>query len=292
MVPGLPPLSWLRAFEAAARHLSFTQAAQELNLTQSAISQHVRSLESFLGHALFIRKTRALSLTEAGSNYLPTVREAFDLLARGTQSFVGMDRGRLLSLQCNLSFSVHWLAPRLQRLQAAHPWLILNVSTSIWEQRNDLSDYTLEIRFGRAGDMSDHAIKLTDDMLFPVCSPTYQNGDFSLDSAFLFDCSGVMSTWEVWARAQDIDFARAAEVNLASTYLVGMAAAQHGGGIVMCHDTLAADLLARGDLVRPFAGCAKMAESYFLFAPASHNETPASRVFSDWLMSELQPSNG
>ncbi|KZY29817.1 hypothetical protein A3731_25920 [Roseovarius sp. HI0049] len=78
-----PPLSWLRAFEAAARHLSFTLAAQELNLTQSAVSQHVRSLEDYLGRELFIRRTRALQLTEAGANYLPTVREAFEVLARG-----------------------------------------------------------------------------------------------------------------------------------------------------------------------------------------------------------------
>lgn len=114
----LPPLTWLRAFEATARHLSFTRAASELNLTQSAVSQHVRSLESFLNRALFLRKTRALELTEDGGNYLPVVREAFDLLASGTQAFIGADRGRSMVLQCNLAFSVFWLAPRLARLYA------------------------------------------------------------------------------------------------------------------------------------------------------------------------------
>ncbi|MEO0568774.1 MAG: LysR family transcriptional regulator [Pseudomonadota bacterium] len=283
----LPPLTWLRAFEAAARHLSFTQAAQELNLTQSAVSQHVRSLESFLGHALFIRKTRALGLTEAGANYLPTVREAFDLLARGTQSFVGVDRGRLLTLQCNLAFSVHWLAPRLSDLQAEHPWLVLNIATSIWEPQNQQSDNALEIRFGRSGDMSDHALKLTSDSLFPVCSAQYQDGVFDLNTATLFDCSGVMSTWDVWAQAQNINFTRGAEVNLASTYLVGMAAALNSAAMVMCHDTLAGDHIDSGALVRPFEGSAEMAESYFLLAPASHNETPATRAFSDWLIQEI-----
>ena len=84
---GLPPLNWLRAFETSARHLSFTLAASELNLTQSAVSQHVRSLESFLGRDLFLRKTRAIELTEAGANYLPVVREAFQMLASGTRAF-------------------------------------------------------------------------------------------------------------------------------------------------------------------------------------------------------------
>ncbi|MEM1372063.1 MAG: LysR family transcriptional regulator [Pseudomonadota bacterium] len=284
---GLPPLTWLRAFEAAARHLSFTQAAQELNLTQSAISQHVRSLEGFLGRALFVRKTRALALTEAGSNYLPTVREAFDLLARGTRSFTGGDPGRLLTLQCNLAFSVHWLAPRLSRLHAAHPWLVLNIATSIWEPQSRLPEHSVEIRFGRPGDLSDTAEQLTDDVCYPVCAPDYQAGDFDLSTARLFDCAGVMSTWDMWASAQKRPFDRAADINLASTYVVGLSAAQQGGAMALGHDTLTADVLASGALVRPFEGEAKMVENYFLIRPASHNSTPASQAFVDWLTLEI-----
>lgn len=96
----LPHLTWLRAFEATARHLSFTLAAQELGLTQSAVSQHVRNLELYLGRDLFIRSTRALALTEAGGNYLPTVREAFDMLTQGTRSVFGETRGKSLIVQC------------------------------------------------------------------------------------------------------------------------------------------------------------------------------------------------
>ena len=172
----LPPLTWLRAFDAAARHLSFTLAAQELNLTQSAVSQHVRNLEDHLGRDLFVRRTRALQLTESGANYLPTVREAFDVLARGTRSFIGGDSENTLILQCNMAFSVFWLAPRLHRLYAAHPWLVLNVVTALWDPDAHGRDAAMKIRFGRPGDMSGDATRLTSDVCRPVCHPEYMGG--------------------------------------------------------------------------------------------------------------------
>ncbi len=283
----LPPLTWLRAFEAAARHLSFTLAAQELNLTQSAISQHVRSLEAYLGRELFVRRTRALILTEAGSNYLPTVREAFDILARGTRSFTGGDRGKSLIVQCNMAFSVYWLAARLPRLYAAHPWLVLNIVATLWDPERSAREAAVEIRFGRPGDMSDDAQRLTHDEFYPVCRPDYQNGAPDLATARLFDCSGVMGTWEAWCDTQNRPFTRASEINLASTYIVATSAVLNGAGMTMSHDTLAHDLIETGWLTRPFPGAGVLPESYFLLAPPSHGATPASRAFADWLRAEF-----
>jgi LysR family glycine cleavage system transcriptional activator len=283
----LPPLTWLRAFEAAARHLSFTLAARELNLTQSAVSQHVRSLEGFLGRELFIRRTRALLLTEAGANYLPTVREAFDVLARGTRSFTGGDPGRTMIVQCNMAFSVFWLAPRLPRLYAAYPWLVLNIATAIWDPERRANDAAVEIRFGRPADMSDDARLLAKSVMYPVCAPTYQGGAFDLGTARLFDCSGMMGNWEYWCAANGIGFERASEINLASTYVIAMSAALHGTGMCMSHDTLAAGLIGEGRLVRPLEGTAALPESYFLLSPASHAATPASRAFADWVLEEM-----
>ncbi|MEM6576868.1 MAG: LysR family transcriptional regulator [Pseudomonadota bacterium] len=284
---GLPPLSWLRAFEAAARHLSFTIAADELNLTQSAVSQHVRSLEDFLGHRLFVRQTRSLRLTEAGMNYLPTVREAFDVLARGTRSFTGTDPARRLNLHCNLSFSVHWLAPRLADLADRHPWLRLNITTSLWEPRSLTLERSVEIRFGRSGDMPDRAERLTQDQAYPVCAPFYQEGRFDLTTARLYDCAGMMSTWDLWARKSGQPFERTADITLASTYLVGMSTACAGGGMVMCHDTLAGDLLRQGALVQPFDGSITMTEAYFLIPPSIHDTSDASAAFITWLSEKL-----
>ncbi|WP_120501705.1 LysR family transcriptional regulator [Roseovarius sp. EL26] len=283
----LPPLNWLRAFESAARHLSFTQAAGELNLTQSAISQHVRSLEGFLGRELFIRRTRALILTEAGANYLPTVREAFDLLAQGTQAMTGGDRGKSLILQCNMAFSVFCLAPRLKKLHAAHPWLRLNIVTPIWDPERHAEHAAIEIRFGRPAEMSNNAIPLPRDRFFPVCHPDYQSGKIDLNTAALMDCSGIMGNWEAWYKSRGQSFHRANEVNLSSTYSVSISAALAGGGLAMAHDTLTTDLIANGQLVRPFNHTPELPEAYHILPPASHADTPATRAFMSWLRAEF-----
>jgi LysR family glycine cleavage system transcriptional activator len=283
----LPHLTWLRAFEATARHLSFTLAARELNLTQSAVSQHVRNLESFLGRELFERRTRALELTEAGANYLPTVREAFDLIAQGTRSFIGGAPGRSILVQCNLGFSLFWLTPRLARLKQLHPWLTLNIVTPIWNPEREADQAALEIRFAREGDISSQAERLTRDRFFPVCRPDYQGGAVDLDTAVLFDCPGITGSWEAWFKSQGRSFTRGAEVMIGSTFGIGINAALQGAGIAMAHDTLVGDMIARGELVRPFDHAPPLSEGYFLLAPPRHAETPASRAFIAWMKSEL-----
>ena len=286
----LPPLTWLRAFEAAARHLSFTQAAAELNLTQSAVSQHVRSLETTLGFALFVRKTRALQLTEGGSNYLPVVQEAFDILASGTRALTGGDRGRRLMVTCNLAFSIFWLAPRLGALLAAHPWLSLNLSTPIWDPHHAEGVPEVEIRFGRAALMPGTAERLAVERAYPVCAPDAEPALKSWETAPLFDCTGVTTNWEAWLASQDQVLPKDRSVNLASTYVVAMTAALNGGGLAMAHDTLAGDMLADGRIETPYDHSVEMPESYFLLAAPKHEETPAARIFVDWIGNEFTDS--
>lgn len=283
----LPPLTWLRAFEATARHLSFTRAAKELNLTQSAVSQHVRSLEGFLGRDLFVRKTRALELTEDGTSYLPSLREAFNLIATGTQAFRGADRGRNMTLQCNMAFSVFWLAPRLPRLYAEYPWLVLNIVTPIWDPERHASNASMEIRFGRPEDMDASALRIAADHFFPVCAPGYQDGKVDISTATLFDCAGITGTWSAWAKSAELPFGRTSEVNLTSTYVIALTAALHGAGMTMGHNTLVDGLLAEGKLIRPYEHSVPLTESYFLFPPPPHAETPASKAFRDWLLTEI-----
>ncbi|MEL6991477.1 MAG: LysR family transcriptional regulator [Pseudomonadota bacterium] len=287
MTTDLPPLTWLRAFEAAARHLSFTRAAGELNLTQSAISQHVRSLEAFLGAELFVRRTRALNLTEAGSNYLPVVREAFDLIATGTQAFTGVDRGQTMVLNCSMAFSALWLAPRLHRLYARHPWIVLNIVTHIWDPDKNSGRAGMEIRFGRPEDMSPEARKIADERFFPVCAPEFAAQGIDLAQAPLFDCAGITGTWDAWFKSGGGAGHAGRAVNLSSTYVVAVMAAKGRAGLTMAHDTIAADMLATGELVRPFEHAPLLSEAYFLTPPAPHAQTPASRALEDWLTEEL-----
>ncbi len=280
---GLPPLNWLRAFEASARHLSFTAAAEELNLTQSAVSQHIRSLEQFLGCALFIRRTRALQLTEAGFNYLPTVREAFDILAIGTRALTGGDRGRSLMVQSNMAFTTFWLAPRMAPLLEANPWLTLHIVTPIWEPERTAPDAEIEIRFGRESEMSDAVVRLTREQCFPVCRPGFAEGAADWRKHALFDCAGVIGNWETWLADQGDRLPKGKLVNLASTYVISLTAVLNGAGLAMAHGTLASTHLSQGNLVAPFDHLVDMPEAYFLRRPAKHDETPASRTFAEWI---------
>lgn len=285
---GLPPLTWLRAFDESARHLSFTRAATELNLTQSAVSQHVRSLEAFLGRDLFVRKTRMLELTEDGANYLPGIREAFALIANSTRAFTGSHAGEIVRVQCNMAFSVFWLTPRLHRLYARHPWLVLDIITPIWDPERHASQAALEIRFGRPDEMTEPAERLTTDRFYPVCAPEYQGGEIDLETAVLFDCAGTTGTWESWCQASGVAFERSGQVNLTSTYVIAINAALNNAGITMAHDTLVSDLLAKGQLTRPFADSAELVEGYYLLPPSPHSLTPAREAFLSWLREEAE----
>lgn len=285
---GLPPLTWLRAFEESARHLNFTRAANELGLTQSAVSQHVRNLEAFLGRDLFVRKTRVLELTEDGANYLPSIREAFALIASGTRAFIGSPRGEIVRVQCNMAFSVFWLTPRLHRLYARYPWLVLDIVTPIWDPERHASQAAMEIRFGRPEEMPESAERLTTDSFFPVCTPEYQEGNVDLETAVLFDCAGTTGTWEAWCQASGLPFNRSGRVNLASTYVISVNAALNDAGLAMAHNTLVSDLLAKGRLVRPFETEVKLAEGYYLFPPSPHVMTPARETFLNWLREETE----
>ena len=287
----LPPLNWLRAFEAAARHLSFTLAAQELNLTQSAISQHVRSLENFLGQNLFIRETRALRLSVAGSNYLPTVREAFDVLAVGTRSFVQEKSKATVVLQCNMSFSAYWIAPRLHRLMSTHPDVRLDIVNTIWDTDHGTPRADIEIRFGRPSDMSDSAIRLGEEHFYPVCSPEFAKAFPDWRVAPLFDCAGVLDNWSRWLKDQSLSLPEGAHIHSCSTYLVSMTAAQHGAGFALSHDSLAQYGLERGTLVCPFEHRAKMVEGYYLHPPPVHGRRLAVQAVLDWLMAEFEGRN-
>ena len=131
MKQSLPPLNWLRAFESAARHLNFTHAAEELSLTQAAVSQQVKGLEMKLGAALFKRLPRGLELSEAGQAYLPAVHEAIERLAAATDEIFGQGHRKVLTVRVNLVFFIHWLAIRLPDFRRLHPDINLHVTLSL-----------------------------------------------------------------------------------------------------------------------------------------------------------------
>lgn len=287
----LPPLNWLRAFEASARHLSFTNAARELHMTQSAVSQQIKSLENYLGKPLFHRRTRALELTEAAMTYLPTVQEAFAALLLGTRALVGVDRDQVLEVQSNLAFSVFWLTPRLGRLFERHPWINVNITTAIWAPERTAAAADIEIRFGRSEWEGNKGERLTSGTFFPVCAPGAEAELTDIDALLdkrLFDCSGLLCNWERWLGGQGYGLPAGKVVNWATTFVVSLAAAQAGIGVAMAHEAVAEDLLKRGLLTRPFDFALPMEEAYYLITPPSKSASPAVAAFAEWIEEEAR----
>jgi len=285
MQNALPPLGWLRAFEAAARHLSFTGAARDLNMTQSAVSQQIKSLEAFLGTPLFHRRPRALELTESGITYLPVVRDAFRTLVRGTRAVTGTDQD-VVQVQSNLTFAIHWLAPRLPRFRRQHPDVHLSISTELWEPRELAEGADIEIRYSLRPADTVRAELLRSDHYYPVCAPGYAVTLDNLASHPLYDCSNLLCNWAAWAEDQALAWPNPT-ITYVTTFSVTLAIALSGGGLALAHDTIAAGLLSAGQLVAPFAHRAVMPEAYYLILSPQAEHSSGAMAFAAWLRGEL-----
>jgi LysR family glycine cleavage system transcriptional activator len=287
----LPPLNWLRAFEASARALSFTDAARELSMTQSAVSQQIKSLETALGRVLFLRSARGLELTDEGRGYLPTVQAAFAMLEEGTHVLTGRNAPDVLELQVNLSFALFWLSPRLEGFLTQFPWVQLNLATAIWTEDRPNATASVHIVFGQSKREGKAGKRLTRDHIFPVCSPKLARHIHSLDDLLaqrLFDLPGTVQSWSSWLSANPASKGHTLPViHRASTWALSLQWAQQGLGVALAHDTIANDLLESGKLVRPFDFSIPMKESYYLIAPEGTHTNPAAKAFKEWLTREM-----
>ena len=192
MTRALPPLTWFRSFEAAARHLSFTAAADELGLTQSAISQQVRSLEMRLGVELFLRRHRGLSLTDDGRKLLPRVGSALDSLAQASASFETGSTRDLLTIATSISIAQWIIAPHLRTFLDSHPGLRVRILGTIWPDDFNASIADVAIRFGSARQVGENAERLLPDRLVVVAK---RELDGPLDDQVLIEAVGTSESW-------------------------------------------------------------------------------------------------
>src|SRR6266508_3529172 len=176
MLRRLPSLNALTAFEAAARHESFTKAAQELHVTQGAVSHQVKALETELGLRLFTRHRQRLAITDPGRSYLEVVRDAFDRLALGTDRLVQRQKSGVLTVTTSPNFAAKWLVHRLGRFVETHPDIDLRVSASLQHIDFAHEDIDLAIRHGDGNWPALHVTRLCLEELFPVCSPKFMRG--------------------------------------------------------------------------------------------------------------------
>jgi LysR family glycine cleavage system transcriptional activator len=285
----LPPLNALRAFEAAARHLSFQRAAAELHVTPAAVSHQVRALEAQLGLALFVRLHRALALTSAGARYLPALTGAFDAVDAATRALRPRAGAARLVLSVVPSFGANWLVPRLGGFRARHPKIDLVVLASSLLVDFEREAVDVGIRFGRGRYPGLRSDLLFAEEYFPVASPKLARGRRGLRTpadlrghTLLHDESH--DGWRAWlagAGAPGVDPERGL-VFSDSSQLVAAAAAGHG--VALARKLLAAEHLRSGTLVRPFRGSVRAEFAYYVVCAEARADEPAIRAFREWAL--------
>lgn len=296
MTARLPSLNGLRAFEAAARHLSFTLAASELNVTQTAISHQIRRLEEELGIRLFIRQNRALALTPEARDYLPGVRAAFNDLRLATDRLLRKDDDKVLTVSTLASLAAKWLLPRLTDFQEQHPGIDVRIttSTSLVDFQRDNVDAA--IRYGRGQWAGLRADWLMADELFPVCSPSLLRGDRPLRQPedlkgypLLHTSNANSDDWRLWLTAAGLpaDIARQPGITFDMIFMT-IQAAIDGIGVAMGRTSYVKDDITKGRLVVPFKIALPADAGFYLVAPEGRREAPKLAAFRQWLIAATQ----
>ncbi len=288
----LPPLNALRAFEAAARHLSFTRAAEELHVTQAAVSHQVKVLEEDLGVPLFRRMTRKLALTEEGRALMRVAGEAFDALAEAAEALRADRGGRVLSLSLTPTFGVRWLAQRLGRFWAAHPEIDLRLHHSIQLVDFARDEVDAAVRWGSGHWPGLAAIYLMRAGLVPVCGPELCKGPVPLNTPGDLRHHTLLHARDYVEWTQWLTLAGAAEVDPRRGPMIDDPSVLHraaidGQGVALASETMVRADLEAGRLVKPFDVDLDRANAYYLVAPPRAFERPKIRAFRDFLLAEI-----
>jgi LysR family transcriptional regulator, glycine cleavage system transcriptional activator len=282
----LPPLVWLRAFEAAARHLSFTDAAIELNLTQAAVSKHVKSLELHLRQPLFIRGPRSLKISKTGEAYLPKVRDAFERLSVGTREVFGGQRTHELTLRCAASFAVDWLAPRLPEFLKNHPRTEIKIISSIWNAEIDPNVYDLDIQYGTGQWRNMRSLRLTWETITPLCTPSLArelSQPDDLRSQRLLHVLGYQEGWGTWLQAAGTTSVNPGQGLKCDTSLMALELASQGGGVALGRHSVSSRARMSGRLVAPFDLEVPIDEAFYLLQPVQSDTHPDASLFAEWI---------
>ncbi len=298
MTRPLPPLNALKAFESAGRHLSFTKAAAELNVTPAAVSHHVKALEELLEVPLFRRLTRALHLTDAGQAALPTIGEGFDKLALGVEQMRAHCESGVLTISVSPSFGAKWLVPRLEDFRSRHPDIEIRIDGT--DRLVDLArgDADVALRYGAGSYKGLQVDWLFSQVNTPVCSPVLLSGEHPLNqpddlrhhTLLHVDWKDAEASWRMWLLAaglHDIDPTRGPHFTMEN---MAVQAALDGHGVALVGDVLVADDLAAGRLVRPFdpSLSTPLKFCYYLLSTKDSAERPKIAAFREWLLEEAR----
>jgi LysR family transcriptional regulator, glycine cleavage system transcriptional activator len=288
----LPPLHALRAFEAAARHLSFKEAANELGVTPTAISHHVRQLEDLLDLKLFQRRIRRIELTSAGQELYPILRDGFDAFANSIAQLKSRKLRSVVTLSATVAFTARWLVPRVPEFHRAYPRMDLRLHAS--DDPVDLQAGTVDaaIRYGRGDYAGLSAQKLFDDVFAPVCSPSLRlrhPQDLVRHPLIHFEWRRTRRdnpVWNRWLKNAGLPDLRAKSDLIFTDESQAIQAAVAGHGVALISLVLARDDLARGTLVQPFAQTLA-GYAYYLVYPPERAESERISVVRTWIREEI-----
>ncbi len=288
----LPPLNALRVFEVAARRLNFTRAAEELHVTNAAVSHQIKLLEDHLGIDLFKRSNNVLRLTDAGELYLPRIREGFKIFQQATDALLN-DNNVVLRVGVPPSFGSKWLVPRLYRFLNRHPHIRIEIVSEVDRTYRDC-DITIDFRRTQFADFRIEPFIATE--VFPVCSPaTAKNLATPADLeklTLLHEVSAMNDpdypSWKSWFATLGLQHVETRQGPLFTLALMALQAAIDGQGVALGQALLVEYDIAAGRLVRPLKVDTVLRLDYYLIYAADMKENPAFLAFHQWLLSEVQ----
>ncbi len=279
MVKALPPLAWFRAFEAAARHLSFTAAAEEVGMTQSAVSQHVKALEQSLGVALFTRRARGVALTDEGRKLLPQVGAALETLAAAARSFETGPAANQLTIATSVSVAQWLIAPYLAEFTAQNPKVRLRFLSTIWPDDFLSIRADVEIPFGSQKQVGRDAILLEPNGLIALKSPQLVGDLVALP---LIESVG---TSDGWKRCRDVVGGELQPQIFVDSFGAALNFAAQGNGVALVSELLGHHALGSGALVRAHDAVIPSKEGYYLRVNA---QNPTAVRFRDWFLARIE----
>lgn len=290
----LPPLTALRAFDAAARHMSFAKAAEELSVTPAALSFQIKSLEEHLGAPVFRRLNRAVELTEAGRTLAPGTADAFHTLSVAWRAAKRLQDEQTLTVTAGPAFTAKWLAPRLYEFAQAHPEIELRFSASLRLMDFARDEVDVAIRFGTEVDPGLYSLTLAEDWVAPVMAPAlaqkYKTPESLVDAPLIFDDSiGFLRPkrdWEAWFRAMGIDFAPTHGPRFSQADHA-IDAALAGVGVVLGRRALVVKDIADGRLVLPFPQALMTGAQFRFLCPEGTEDRPQVKAFREWMVKEI-----
>lgn len=291
-MPDLPNLVWLRAFEASARLRSFTAAAEELGLTQAAVSHQIRSLEKSFGATLFIRRARHLELTELGHAYYPSIAQALNDIAYSTRGLIGPGSTRTVTLRAPVSTAVLWIAPRLGAFHASHPQIRIRLISAVWAYSTADEEVDVDLRLGPSGWFDRQAHLLSDETAIPVAAPDLAralSGSGDLYRQTLIHIHGNQDHWLRLSMAQGVTLDDRKSALFVDTSLAAIELAASGAGVAMLMRRYAELPLAQGRVAQVGDGEMPMGQGHYLM-PATGAEAGSTEVslVRDWVTGHFE----